>query len=187
MRIECDEALRGPAGPPSTDGAVTAKAAPAPGPSPGDPAVAAGRLGVEDEIGFVLRLAQLALFKDLADALAPLSLRPSDFSALRVIARNPGLKQQSVGEKLGLRRPNLVPAMDELARRGLIDRRTPDEDRRSYALHLTEAGKALLAQAEAAHRGHQARLGKALGAADPALILDGLRKLAALGKARDRR
>ena len=64
--------------------------------------------GVEDEIGFVLRLAQLAVFKDVIETLSPFGLRPSDFSALRVISANPGLKQQDIGRELGIKGPNLV-------------------------------------------------------------------------------
>ncbi len=76
--------------------------------------------GVEDQIGFVLRLAQLAVFKDIYETLSPLGLRPSDFSALRVIAANPGLKQQDIGRELGIKRPNLVGLVDELDKKNLV-------------------------------------------------------------------
>jgi DNA-binding MarR family transcriptional regulator len=137
--------------------------------------------GVEDQIGFVLRLAQLAVFKDLFEALSPFGLRPSDFSALRVIAANPGLKQQDIGLKLGIKRPNLVGLMEELRKKRLVQRRVVPGDRRSYSLTLTKAGHDLLDEAEEAHKGHQARLRESLGDKDPLLFLACLRSLAQLG------
>jgi len=137
--------------------------------------------GVEDQIGFVLRLAQLAVFKDIIETLSPFGLRPSDFSALRVIAANPGLKQQDIGRELGIKRPNLVGLMEELRQKKLIERRVVPGDRRSYALSLTPAGRDLLERAEEAHRGHAARLREALGDHDPLEFLACLRNLTRLG------
>ena len=73
--------------------------------------------GVEDQIGFVLRLAQLSVFKDIFETLSPFGLRPSDFSALRVIGANPRLKQQDIGVKLSIKRPNLVGLVEELRKK----------------------------------------------------------------------
>jgi DNA-binding MarR family transcriptional regulator len=134
--------------------------------------------GVEDEIGFVLRLAQLAAFKDVIETLGPFGLRPSDFSALRVIRANPGLKQQDIGRELGIKGPNLVGMVEDLRKKKLITRKPAPGDRRSYALTLTAAGKELLEQAEGAHRGHQARIKAALGEHDPVAFLAALHSLA---------
>jgi DNA-binding MarR family transcriptional regulator len=139
--------------------------------------------GVEDQIGFVLRLAQLAVFKDIFETLSPFGLRPSDFSALRVIAANPGLKQQDIGLKLSIKRPNLVGLMEELDKKGYVQRRVVPGDRRSYSLTLTKAGHNVLEKAEEAHKDHQARLREALGDNDPLVLLTGLRRLAQLGGA----
>ena len=136
--------------------------------------------GVEDEIGFVLRLAQLAVFKDVIETLGPFGLRPSDYSALRVIAANPGLKQQDIGRELGIKGPNLVGMVEDLRQKKFITRKVVPGDRRSYALTLTAAGRELLDQAEQAHRGHQARIREALGDSDPIQFLACLHSLARL-------
>lgn len=138
--------------------------------------------GVEDEIGFALRLAQLAVFKDVIETLSPFTLRPSDFSALRVIAANPGLKQQDIGRELGIKGPNLVGMVDDLHTRKLITRKVTPGDRRSYALTLTETGRELLDQAEDAHREHQAHIRAALGDNDPVLFLAALHSLAKMNR-----
>jgi DNA-binding MarR family transcriptional regulator len=136
--------------------------------------------GVEDEIGFVLRLAQLAVFKDVIETLSPFGLRPSDFSALRVISANPGLKQQDIGRELGIKGPNLVGMVEELRKKKLITRKVVPGDRRSYSLTLTAAGRELLEQAEDAHRGHQARIREAMGDNDPIQFLNCLHSLTRL-------
>jgi DNA-binding MarR family transcriptional regulator len=137
--------------------------------------------GVEDQIGFVLRLAQLSVFKDIFETLSPFGLRPSDFSALRVIAANPRLKQQDIGVKLSIKRPNLVGLMEDLQKKGYVQRRVVPGDRRSYSLTLTKAGEDVLEKAEEAHKDHQARIRECLGGADPLVFLTCLRSLAQLG------
>jgi DNA-binding MarR family transcriptional regulator len=137
--------------------------------------------GVEDQIGFVLRQAQLAVFKDLIEALSPFDLRPSDFSALRVIECNPDLKQQDVGIKLGIKRPNIVYIIDGLCKRRLITREKVPEDLRSYSLNISEYGREVLQQAEKAHLAHEARLRSALGHGDIGAFVTCLAKLTQLG------
>lgn len=136
--------------------------------------------GLDAQIGFVLRLAQVAVFKDLIEALRPFGLRPTDFSVLLVIEGTPGLKQQAVGEALSIQRPNLVTIIDQLEGRGLVKRGAAPGDRRSYALALTPDGEALLTQAKAAHLEHADRVTAALGDMDKHMVLEALSRIAAM-------
>lgn len=136
--------------------------------------------GLDEQIGFVLRLAQVAVFKDVTASLRPFALRPADFSALLITEANPGLKQQALGEALSVQGPNLVTMLDQLAERGLLVRQQSQADRRAYALFLTAKGAALLNQAKQAHREHQARVRAGLRGTDAAGLVAALRRLAAL-------
>ncbi|HET6971487.1 MAG TPA: MarR family transcriptional regulator [Phenylobacterium sp.] len=140
------------------------------------PGVALG--GLDAQVGFVLRLAQVAVFKDLIEALRPFGLRPTDFSVLLVIEATPGLKQQAVGEALSIQRPNLVTIIDQLEGRGLVKRGAAPGDRRSYALVLTSDGEKLLAQAKTAHLKHADRVTAALGGIDRKMLLEALTRIA---------
>ena len=133
---------------------------------------------LRDQLGFVLRLAQVSGFRDLIEALKPFDLRPTDFSVLTVVAALPGLKQQAVGEALRVQRPNLVAIIDQLEARGLVRRDPSPSDRRSHALRLTAAGEALLKQAKAAQSAHEGRLTAALGDADREVVMTALRRIA---------
>ena len=119
--------------------------------------------GLETTVGFVLRLAQVAVFKDLLAALKPFDLRVTDLSVLLVIEATPGLQQRAIGDMLRIQRPNLVIILDQLQARGLVRRDPVPGDRRSYALSITPEGSALLKEAKAAHAAHDKKVLAALG------------------------
>jgi DNA-binding MarR family transcriptional regulator len=95
-------------------------------------------------IGYMLRRVQIAVFQEAFRTFAAVGIRPAQFSVLTVIAHNPGRTQSQVAAALGIKRTNFVALLDSLERRGLAVRRPAPADRRSHALHLTEAGKATL-------------------------------------------
>ena len=136
--------------------------------------------GLETTVGFVLRLAQVAVFKDLLAALKPFDLRVTDLSVLMVIEATPGLQQRAIGEVLRIQRPNLVIILDQLQARGLVRRDSVPGDRRSYALSITREGAALLAKAKAAHAAHDRKVLQALGDLEPARMLAVLERIAAI-------
>lgn len=136
--------------------------------------------GLDRHVGFMVRLAQVAVFKDLLAALKPFDLRVTDFSVLLVIGATPGLKQQDVGRALRIQRPNLVTIIDQLQGRGLVHRGAVPGDRRSYALSLTEEGEAVLAKAKIAHQRHNKKVAAALGDIDEGQMLAALERIAAM-------
>ncbi len=97
---------------------------------------------LDRRLGYVLRRAQMAVFRDFFSAFEAFDIRPAQYSILTVIECNPGLKQSEVSEALGIQRTNFVAMVDELQRRGLVRRDPAPNDRRSYALVLTETGQA---------------------------------------------
>jgi DNA-binding MarR family transcriptional regulator len=109
-------------------------------------------------IGYVLRRAQLATFQDFMRAFAEVDIRPAQFAVLAIIENNPGLKQSQVSAALGIKRTNLVALLDALEERGLAERLSVVGDRRSYALHLTEKGVALMQRLREIGAEHERRL-----------------------------
>jgi DNA-binding MarR family transcriptional regulator len=76
-----------------------------------------------------------------AERLAPLGLAPQHAGALRLIASSDGLSQRQLGEMLGALPSRVVALVDDLERRGLVERQDDPGDRRSYALRLTDKGQ----------------------------------------------
>lgn len=134
---------------------------------------------LDDSVGYHLRRAQLAVFDDFIRTLSPVDLRPAQFSVLTVIEHNPGLSQVQVCDALGIQRTNFVPLLDELEERGLA-RRERGQDRRSYALYLTDAGHDLMKRARRAYAGHERRINEMIGADGYDQIIRLLVKLADL-------
>jgi DNA-binding MarR family transcriptional regulator len=120
--------------------------------------------GLEEATGYALRRAQLAIFTDFARRFAELDLKPAQYSALLLIAANPGQTQSAIGAALGILRPNFVAMLDELERRGLARRTRSEIDRRSHAVVLTPAGDDILARARAIQRAQEDRIRDILGA-----------------------
>jgi DNA-binding MarR family transcriptional regulator len=115
--------------------------------------------------GYLIRQAQLWVFQDFNATLAPLELRPVQYSILIIIRDNPGLSQMALSQVLGIVRSGLVPLLDGLELKGLLERMASASDRRSHALHLTEGGRLLLVEADALVREHEKRLIKKVGPA----------------------
>jgi DNA-binding MarR family transcriptional regulator len=128
-------------------------------------------------LGYLLRRAQLVAYADFIAELAALNLSPGQFGVLTVIDANPGLRQSEVSSALGIQKTNFVAVLNGFERRDIAVRKAAAGDRRSYALHLTAKGKALLRRARAAQARHEARLVARLGERGRAQLLDLLEKL----------
>jgi DNA-binding MarR family transcriptional regulator len=132
-------------------------------------------------IGYALRRAQLAVFDDVIANFAELDLRPAQYSVLVLLGHAPGAKQSDVAAALGIQRANFVVLFDGLERRGLARRSAAPNDRRSYALYLTEEGEKVLARANELESRHEQRLDAKLGPEGRARLLALLGKLAERG------
>jgi DNA-binding MarR family transcriptional regulator len=114
-----------------------------------------------------------------AARIAELDLTPPQTGLLRVIAAAPGSSQQALAERLGTPATRLVALVDGLEQRGLVERRRNPSDRRLYAVHLTDAGTALMADIARVAREHDDAVLAALDDDERARLRDLLAKLAA--------
>jgi DNA-binding MarR family transcriptional regulator len=133
---------------------------------------------LNSQVGYVLRRAQLAVFRDFVQRMAPLQLRPTHFAILTLAEATPGLTQIQVCEMLDIKRPNLVRLIDELERRNLVIRGKDSSDRRSYALKITEEGRRILAAAQPIHDAHERWIDEQLFPAGKGALLELTSKLA---------
>jgi len=108
--------------------------------------------------GYLIKRAESVVRTDVNAALAPLGLRMFSFSALAVIATNPGLRQAQLADALAVERPNVVAVLDDLQSRGLVSRERAQDDKRAYALEATTAGHELYRMALAAVTEHEQRV-----------------------------
>lgn len=148
--------------------------------SPADDAQPLDLSALTSIVGYPLRRAQLAVFEDFNRRFAALQLSPAQYSALVVIAANPGRKQSEIAGALGIQRPNFVAMMDELERRGLAERLRTPVDRRSRALALTAAGAALVARARRVQAEQEKEVERLIGRQGREQLVAALARLGAL-------
>jgi DNA-binding MarR family transcriptional regulator len=127
-------------------------------------------------LGYRLRLAQQAVFRDFADSVSELS--PGRAGMLLLIDANPGVTQSRLAQAVSLERSTMVGVVDALEGRGLVERRR-GEDRRTNGLWLTRAGRTLVARLKRRIEVHERRVAARLSAGERAQLLALLEKLSA--------
>ena len=130
-------------------------------------------------VGFNLSTIGYAVSRRFRDLLAPLQLGPREFALLRAVGASEGESQQAIGDRLGIPPSRMVAFVDGLEARGLLERRLNPEDRRTRALHLTDAGGDLLGQAFEVAVAHERDLCAGLSDAEREQLLDLLQRVGA--------
>jgi DNA-binding MarR family transcriptional regulator len=132
---------------------------------------------LETLIGYNARRAALAVIGLFLQRMAVYGLKPVDFSVLSLITHNPGITSRQLCTALNILPPNLVGMINALARRGLIERLPHPRDRRAMGLHLTDAGRQVMAEAENTASGLEAEATGRLSPAERQTLILLLRKV----------
>ena len=120
----------------------------APGDAAAEPDTGLDTRYLETLLGYNARRVALSVIAVFLRRMAPLDLRPVDFSVLTLIAHNPGATSRQLCTALDILPPNLVGLVRQLESRGLVLRKPHPTDRRAKGLHLSAAGKRLQRAAE---------------------------------------
>ena len=102
----------------------------------------------------------------------------TQYGVLLILARRPGIDQNTLARLLGLDRSTTGLVVRKLADRGLIARATGVRDQRRRELKLTRSGVALLSRLTASAQRAQQRLLSPLPARERQRLLDLLERLA---------
>lgn len=130
-------------------------------------------------IGFNLRMAQEAAFQAFSRLSQEIGESPGRFATLMLIARNPGISQTELSHANGRDKSSLTPVVEDLVRRGLVERKRMNSDRRTYRLTVTPAGKKILTQLTRCARRHERNLDRVIGLRDRKRFLEILKRIAA--------
>ena len=134
---------------------------------------------LEHWVGFNLRMAQEHAFQAFSRRSQDIGENPGRFATLMLIARNPGISQTELSHANGRDKSSLTPVVEDLVRRGLVERKRMRHDRRTYRLHLTREGKRTLLMLMRCARQHERVLDGIIGARDRKRFLDILKRIAA--------
>jgi DNA-binding MarR family transcriptional regulator len=112
----------------------------------------------QNQPAFLLAQVGAHAASQFAERLGVLELTPADAGILRLLSADAGLSQQELAAKLQIHPSRLVAILDNLEKRGFVERRANQDDRRLYSLHLTQAGGEILQKIGNVARQHQEAL-----------------------------
>jgi DNA-binding MarR family transcriptional regulator len=127
----------------SSDTQAPSKDAP-PVPRPDLPRVPAA---LTERLGFLVAKTHAIVHAIAEETLAPLDLHVKEYAGLNVLYEAGPLSQHAVGAILGVDRTTMVAVVDELERKGLVERGRNPDDRRAYALAITDDGVSTMRRA----------------------------------------
>jgi DNA-binding MarR family transcriptional regulator len=130
-------------------------------------------------IGFNLRMAQETSFHAFSRRSREIGESPGRFATLTLIGRNPGISQTELSHANGRDKSSVTPVVEDLVRRGLVERKRERSDRRAYRLNLTPAGRKTLVDLMRCARRHERNLDRLIGRGERKRFLTILKKIAA--------
>jgi DNA-binding MarR family transcriptional regulator len=128
-------------------------------------------------LGYNIRRAQIALWRDFARTVADGAVRPGMFSAIALIKANPGIAQIELANELGIDKASMVVLVDRTQDAGWVVRTRSQEDRRRQGLSLTPAGAAMYRKLKREMLEHEEKFSVQYSAAERRQLLSLLRRL----------
>ncbi len=144
---------------------------------PPDDAPPLGAYVVDDQVGFLLRRAHQRHAAIFLEEMAPADLTPMQFTALIKAVELGGVTQNHLGRLAAMDPATIQGVVRRLVARGLIQRLTDPQDRRTVTLQPTAAGRALARAAVAVARRITDATLTPLDEAERATFLSLLRKM----------
>jgi DNA-binding MarR family transcriptional regulator len=122
--------------------------------------------------------ASRAIGRRFDEAFRPLGLNNGQFSLLMALNRPTPPTMSSLAERLAMDRTTTTANLKPLERRGLVEIRRDEQDARVRRIVLTEAGRAVLAEAVDRWRAANDAVVARLGGTDLAALRSALRTIA---------
>jgi len=98
----------------------------------------------EQSVGFLMSDVSRMMRRNFNLRAQALGLSLAQWQALAYLAREEGVNQVTLAERLEIQPITLARLIDRLQEAGLVDRRTDPDDRRAFRLYLTEAAQPLI-------------------------------------------
>lgn len=130
-------------------------------------------------LGYQIRQAQTASFRDLAVRFRDINVTPGEFSLMTILQDNPQIRQIDLLRIYKLDKSTMSVAVNRLVRRGLVVQRKLPEDRRFHGLSLTGEGERVLRTATDIVNDQERRMADALGGDDWDTAMEALRRIVA--------
>ena len=132
--------------------------------------------GLTGLLGYQIRQAQTASFRDLQEPLRDLGITPGEFSLLTIVRDNPQIRQTDLVDVYGLDKSTLSVAVKRLVGRELVVPHKLPDDRRFHGLTLSPEGKSLLQTVTSIIADQERRMEEILSRDEKDILMTGLKK-----------
>jgi MarR family 2-MHQ and catechol resistance regulon transcriptional repressor len=125
----------------------------------------------------VLMKAHRTLRRHAERSIQALDMCLSDFAILEALLHKGPQSVRDLGRRIELTSGSMTTAIDRLETRGLVTRTDHATDRRTWVIHLTPTGKALISKVFAGHEHAMDRAMRGLAKSELATLTDLLKRL----------
>ncbi len=132
--------------------------------------------------GILLRRCQQVALAMFTQEAGDLGFSPTQYSALAFAYIEPGIHQNTMGERIALDRSSVTKCLEGLENQGYVRREVDPSDKRARLIFITPEGEEMLKQVAAAARRARKRFHAALGEAEFGHLMD---QLSAFGRVLD--
>ena len=134
---------------------------------------------LDQRIPFLLSQLGTYVSDDFKRRLGPLDVHPRTNAVLVALAGSDGQSQRQLSARLGLHRNVMVSLIDTLEEQGLVKRMPHPDDRRAFAVTLTDKARDLLPALEEESHAMEDEVTAALTPGERAALLDMLQRVSA--------
>lgn len=128
-------------------------------------------------LGYNVRRAHMALWRDFNRTVGIGQIRPGIFSLMVLVDENPGIAQIELAIQLKIDKATIVGLIRQLLRQGWIERRQSGSDRRRQDLFLTELGSRELVDLRREMLEHEAKFLQLFSRQELSLFFDFLQRI----------
>ena len=128
-------------------------------------------------IGYNLRRAHIALWRDFAQNVGDGAIRPGLFSLLVLVEANPGIAQIDIANQLDIDKASIVSLVDRLEKRRWVYRKRSVEDRRRQGVFITNDGQRGLEQLRREMLDHEDRFRRLFSKSELQQLIDFLQRI----------
>ena len=128
-------------------------------------------------LGYNVRRAEIALWRDFSRTVGEGEVRPALFSLMILVEANPGVAQIDIANQLDIDKATIVGLVQRLQKRQCVVCRQSEVDRRRQGIFLTERGQKELNQLRQEMLDHETRFTRLFSAQELAQLFTLLRRI----------
>ena len=128
-------------------------------------------------LGYNIRRAEIALWRDFSRTVGEGEIRPALFSLMILVEANPGVAQIDIANQLDIDKATVVGLVQRLQARQSVVCRQSTVDRRRQGIYLTERGQKLLNELREEMLDHESRFTRLFSPTELAQLFAYLRRI----------